>query len=46
VAAGNHARHAIDRRLNMEKIIGQVLDSALVLDNLYHAITVGRYFRN
>lgn len=37
------ARHAADRGLTMEEIIGQVLESALVLDDLYDAITDGRY---
>lgn len=37
------ARHAGARGLSLEQIISQVLESALVLDDLYDAVTDGRY---
>jgi hypothetical protein len=37
------ARHATQRGLTMHEIICQVLESALILDDLYDAVTDGRY---
>ena len=37
------ARHAAERGLTIQEIMGQVLESALVLDDLYDAVTDGRY---
>ncbi|HTN61822.1 MAG TPA: hypothetical protein VL147_09730 [Devosia sp.] len=37
------ARHAAERGLSPAEIIGHVLESALVFDDLYDAVTDGRY---
>lgn len=37
------ARHAAARGLTLHEIIGQVIESTLVLDDLYDAVTDGRY---